>query len=240
MRLSRYDSLCNGLEPSLDIVLSHFSNVLLSFLRSACSPSFSLLILTSWHVQCRAVYGNQFHRYEPEKGVVSFFEDIHENKLGRLLDDAKLALRVLETGDGESVEARDKAIGLGCIDAKKCEFIIIICFILLFEVILMTCTCELVDFSDSEVITFLKQLIEQLAILQEYLVKQFEPTYALSSATCDAMAPFILLYNLLCRKNELAALAAYGHITFDFLTYHYRVGETLTTSGSGGKVCTLS
>lgn len=36
---------------------------------------------------------------------------------------------------------------------------------------------QTVDFADSEVVTFLKQLIEQLAILEDYLSRQFEPTY---------------------------------------------------------------
>ncbi|EIM79449.1 P-loop containing nucleoside triphosphate hydrolase protein [Stereum hirsutum FP-91666 SS1] len=154
---------------SPEIVLSHFGEVLLSFLRAA--------------------YGNQFHRSNPEKKVASFFEDVHENKFGRWLGDATWALNVLETGGSESAEARDMVISLGCVDAKK------------------------FDFADSEVIVFLKQLVEQLSTLKDYLEKQFEPT-----------------------KNELAGLVTYGHITFDLLKYHYRVGETLATPGPGEKL----
>lgn len=83
---------------------------------------------------------------------------------------------------------------------------------------------------------FLKQLVEQLSTLKDYLEKQFEPTYALSSATYVDVLPFLFSSGSFYRKKELAGLVTYGHITFDLLKYHYRVGETLTTSGPGEKV----
>lgn len=85
-------------------------------------------------------------------------------------------------------------------------------------------------------IVFLKQLVEQLSTLKDYLEKQFEPTYALSPATYVDVFHFLLSSGSFYRKNELAGLVTYGHITFDLLKYHYRVGETLTTSGPGEKV----
>lgn len=99
--------------------------------------------------------------------------------------------------------------------------------------------CEIVDFADSEVVTFLKQLVEQLAVLREYLEKQFEPTYGYSLVACDSVT-VKFLPGFEYRKNEIAGLATYDHITFDLLKYHYRVGETLTTTGPGRKVCTSS
>ncbi|EIM79456.1 P-loop containing nucleoside triphosphate hydrolase protein [Stereum hirsutum FP-91666 SS1] len=131
----------------------------------------------------RVAYGDQFYSPDPEKNPEDFFTEIHRKTFRKTLEKAKMALDAVDPE-----EQKEVAVSLGYLDAK------------------------LPDHEDEETVQFLKDLVEHLPVLNDYLEEQFEPT-----------------------AKELELCIAYGNISFDLLKYLFTPGDELTTIDMGGK-----